>query len=57
MNPDPTITLSWDYLVELSDDAQQPGEQEAAVIFFPPMPLSVDTSPAPPTAPEQGRQT
>jgi hypothetical protein len=52
MNPDPTITISWDYLVELSDDGKQPDHQEAEVIIIPPAPQATDTSPAPASAPE-----
>jgi hypothetical protein len=51
MNPDPTITISWDYLVELSDDGNQPDQPELEVIVMPPAPDAADAPPAP-TRPE-----
>lgn len=36
MNPDPTVTLSCDYLVELTDDAEQPNQQPTVVLVLPP---------------------
>lgn len=56
MNPDPTITISSDYLVELSDDGQQPDEAESEIIILPPAPRSTDGSSAPASPPMQGPQ-
>jgi hypothetical protein len=36
MDPDPTITVSLDYLVEVSDDGKQPGQPEPEIIIPPP---------------------
>jgi hypothetical protein len=47
MNPDPTITISWDYLVELSDDGQQPDQPATEVIVMPPVPRATDAQPLP----------
>lgn len=56
MNPDPTITISWDYLIELSDDGKQSDQPEPEVIILPPAPHGTAASPAPASAPEQGPQ-
>jgi hypothetical protein len=53
MNPDPTITISVDYLVELSDDGKQPGQPEPEVILMPPAPQDTDSSSARANMPEQ----
>ena len=53
MNPDPTITISWNYLVELSDDGNQPEQPESEVIIIPPASNGKDGSPAPVTTPFQ----
>ena len=37
MQPDPTISISWDYLVELADDGTQPDNSEPEVILLPPL--------------------
>lgn len=50
MNPDPTITISWDYLVELSDDAAQPEQPASDAIIMPP--ITRGTEPATGNAPE-----
>jgi hypothetical protein len=47
MNPDPTITISWDYLVELSDDGTQSDQQDPEVIIIPPSPNIPNASPTP----------
>ena len=46
MNPHPTITISLDYLVELTDDGEQPDQPEPEVIIIPPASHGMD--PAPP---------
>jgi len=56
MNPDPTITVSWDYLVELSDDGMQPDKPESEVIIMPPASQGPDLVPAPGIAAEQEQQ-
>jgi len=56
MNPDPTITISLDYLVELSDDGKQPDQPDPEVILIPPASNGTDGSLAPATAPEQRPQ-
>jgi hypothetical protein len=38
MDPDPTVTDSWDYLIELTDDGKQPDTQEPEIILPPPGP-------------------
>ena len=53
MEPEPTIPTSWDYFVELNDDAKQTPQAEPEMIILPP------ASPgAPPSAngPEQQPQ-
>jgi len=52
MNPDPTITISYDYLVELSDDGKQPDQPEPEVITLPPAPPGAAPTPAPVSLPE-----
>jgi hypothetical protein len=44
MNPDPTVTVSCDYLVEFTDDGQQPDPGESEVIVIPPPPGGPDTT-------------
>ena len=51
MHPDPTITTTLDYLVELSDDGKQSDQQEPEVIILPPAPYDQNPSPAPPQIP------
>lgn len=53
MNPDPTIGISLDYLVELNDDGKQPGHPEPEVIIIPPAPQDTNSSRAPANMPEQ----
>ncbi len=53
MNPDPTITTSWDYLVELNDDGKQPEQSDPEVIVLPPPSGSPTPSRAPTSAPQQ----
>jgi hypothetical protein len=36
MNPDPSISISWDYLVELCDDGERAGQQDDEIIVLPP---------------------
>jgi hypothetical protein len=57
MNPGPTFTISWDYLVELSDDDKQPDQQEPEIILMPPAPNAADASPAPASVLGQEPQT
>jgi hypothetical protein len=45
MNPDPTITVSLDYLVELSDDGAQPEQPDPQVIIIPPASHGTDRAP------------
>jgi hypothetical protein len=52
MNPDPTITISCDYLVEVTDDGEQPGQGESEVIILPPSP-GTGSPPAPGDVPGQ----
>ncbi len=42
MNSEPTITISCDYLVELSDDGTQSDEADPEVIILPPAPRGTD---------------
>jgi len=56
-NPDPTMRKSLDYLIELSDDGQQPEQPGTEVIIIPPVPPAVDGTNAPPSQPEQRPQT
>ena len=53
MNPEPTVSISWDYLIELSDDGTQPDQPEPEVIILPPTSESTTASPAPARGPEQ----
>ena len=57
MNPDPTITVSWDYLVELSDDGMQPDQPAPEVIMPPPGSQVTKPAPTPAHPTEQGPQT
>ncbi len=52
MNPDPTITITCDYLLELSDDGKQSDQPEPEVITLPPSPNGEAPSPAPARLPE-----
>ena len=54
MNPDPTIAISLDYLVELSEDGMQSDQPEPEVIILPPTSHGTAPSPVPGSAPEQG---
>jgi hypothetical protein len=54
MNPDPTIAISWDYLVELSDDGKQTDTQEPELIIMPPAPHATGAPLTPPTGMAQG---
>jgi hypothetical protein len=56
MNPAPTITISLDYLVELSDDGMQPNQPGPEVIIIPPASHGTSSSPAPESAPEENPQ-
>jgi hypothetical protein len=38
MNPGPTTTASCDYVLEFSDDGNQPDDPEPEVIVMPPVP-------------------
>ena len=53
MTPDPTGTISVEYLVEFTDDGQQPDQGEAEVVILPPPPAADPTVP-PTSRPEQG---
>jgi hypothetical protein len=54
MNPEPTDTISLDYLVELRDDGnQQADQQKPEVIVIPPAPQGIDPTPAPVNPPDQ----
>jgi hypothetical protein len=53
MNPEPTVTTSWDYLIELSDDGKQPDQPDPEVIVLPPPSGSATSSRAPTNAPQQ----
>jgi hypothetical protein len=46
MNPDPTLTISFDYIVELTDDGNEPEPADPDVIIIPPASHGMD--PAPP---------
>ena len=46
MNPDPTLTISFDYIVELTDDGNEPEPADPEVIIIPPASHGMD--PAPP---------
>jgi len=54
MTPDPTSIESLDYLVELSDDGNQPEQPESEVLILPPLPPTPNGSTPPAGAPEQG---
>jgi hypothetical protein len=56
MNSDPTISVSFDYLVELSDDGEQTDQPESEVIIIPPASHGTDPSPPLGTAPAEGPQ-
>lgn len=56
MTPDPTVTISWDYLVELSDDGMLPVHPEPEVILMPPAPAGTTPTPGPAIPPAQGPQ-
>ena len=53
MNPDPTITISVDYLVELSDDEMQPDQPGPEIIILPSASHGTHASPASGSTPEQ----
>ena len=54
MTRDPTSTESLDYLVELSDDGEQPNQREDEVLILPPVPPTPNGSTPTAGAPEQG---
>jgi hypothetical protein len=56
MNPDPTVTISCDYLVEFTDDGKQPDQGEPEVIILPPPSPGTDSLPPPGSVPEPGPQ-
>jgi hypothetical protein len=56
MNPDPTTTSSWDYLVELSDDGKQSDQQKPEIIVIPPVPPATTASPTPGSTSEKRPQ-
>jgi hypothetical protein len=56
MKPDPTIPISYDYLVELSDDCKASEQLPPEIILLPPVPRTPDGSAAPARVPEQGPQ-
>ena len=55
MNPEPTIELPLDYLVEITDESAQPDGQEPDILVLPP-PMSGKDPSTPPKTPEQGPQ-
>ena len=56
MTPEPNITISWDYLVELSDDGTRLDQAEPETIVLPPTPNGSDPSSASANPPEVGPQ-
>jgi len=54
MNPDPTIIISLDYLVELSDDGKQPDQPAPEIIIMPPVSAGKDPVTTPVPAPGTG---
>jgi hypothetical protein len=52
MNPEPTVTTSLDYLVELSDDGKRADQQEPEVIEIPPAPRATVPSLPPASVPD-----
>jgi hypothetical protein len=54
MTPDPTVSISTDYLVEFTDDAEQPQEGEPEIVVLPPLPAGTDSPPPPGALPPQG---
>jgi hypothetical protein len=57
MDPDPTVTVSWDYLVELTDDGMQPDGQEPEIILLPPAPHAAEIAQVPTDGSDQGPQS
>jgi hypothetical protein len=57
MGPDPTVAISWDYLVELTDDGKQPDGQEPEVILLPPVPPTAEVEPMPTDRSDKGPQS
>lgn len=51
MTPDPTVPISVEYLVEFTDDAEQPDQGVAEVVILPPLPGANLT--CPPTRPSE----
>jgi hypothetical protein len=47
MNSGPTVPLSWDYLVELSDDGKQADQPESELIIMPPARQAEQPTPTP----------
>ncbi len=45
MNPDSPVSISWDYVVELSDDGAQPTEADPEVVTIPPPPQGTEPTP------------
>jgi hypothetical protein len=46
MNVEPVITVSWDYLIELTDDGKETYQAEPEVIIIPPTPRAPGVPPA-----------
>jgi hypothetical protein len=57
MAPDPTIPISYDYLVELDEDGKQADGGEPEVIIMPPLPDGNPSSSLPPSPPKQEPQS
>lgn len=53
MNPDSTVTISWNYFVELSDDGKHLDQPAPEVILMPPAPPGTGSSTAPVSTPQQ----
>ena len=56
MNPDPTITVSLDYLIELSDDGNEPGGPEPEIVMPPSGSHRAESAPTPANPTGQGPQ-
>ncbi|GEM_PF-5335526 len=56
MNPDPTITVSLDYLIELSDDGNEPGSPEPEIVMPPSGSHRAESASTPAKPAEQGPQ-
>jgi len=57
MDPEPTSIESLDFLVEVSDDANQPDQQTPEVILLPPTPPVLNAPPLPNPEPNRTPQS